>query len=195
MPEILRQFWAEIARARKAGDPNAGFATLATTRADAAPGIRTVVLRDIGGRPGLFTSATSPKWAQISADNRISLAIWLPTLQVQYVIEGRAEPIPNVIVSNSWQQRPRPAQILDHYYATIRPQSSPLDDRSAFLDGARGLRRTLGEAAPLDPPESAAGCYVNPECIERLALDDTERLHDRVRHRLEDDWRPESLVP
>lgn len=186
--------WADIAAAKDAGDPNAGFATLATIRSDAAPGLRTVVLRRIGGRPGLFTSATSPKWAQISADNRLSLLVWLPSSQVQYVLEGRAEPIAEVSVSESWQQRPRAAQTLDLYYATTHPQSAVLDDRTQFVEQLRELRRRHGETA-LETPVTAAGCYVNPESIERLALDDTERLHERTRHRLDNDWLPEPLVP
>jgi pyridoxamine 5'-phosphate oxidase len=191
----LERLVGELATARERGDPNADLCWLATARDDGAPGLRTVVLRNVSGRLGVFTSGTSPKWRQLEEDNRVSVAVWLPTLRVQYVIEARAEPMPSAIVHASWVQRPRPAQLLDLYYQGTLPQSHPLPDRAAFEHGLDAVTANHADDEVLEPPESASGLYLNAEVVERLELDDDTRRHRRVRYRLATQWEPEELVP
>lgn len=195
MIEPLVLLSRDIKEARSKGDGNADLCVLATNRDDQSPGLRTVVLRDVAGRFGLFTNGTSPKWRQIEADNRVSAVVWLPSLKVQYVLDARVEPIPEAVVHAAWRKRPRPAQILDMYYEHTQDQSKVLPDRAAFERGMEGTRNALAADNALDPPTSARGLYLNPEVVERLELDDAHRLHRRSRFRLANQWLEEVMVP
>jgi pyridoxamine 5'-phosphate oxidase len=188
----LARFAADRARARAAGDPWADLCVLATysgTGTDA----RTLVLRDVDARPAVFTNATSPKHAQFSTYPDIAVLVYLASVGVQYRMNGVLEPIQRHVVHHHWRARPRIPKVMDWLYREHAPQSAAVPSREALEAAHDALHRRLGE--DLHAPEEATGHYIVARVIERLELA-RDRIHDRVRYRLDGDaWRHEILVP
>jgi pyridoxamine 5'-phosphate oxidase len=183
------------ARARAAGDPLADLCVLATAQDAGAPGVRPIVLRDVGPQGiGLLVSQTSPKWAPLSSGRYELLLLWL-TIRRQYRVRGRVAPMPDSLVQTYWDQKVHESRLLDLYYATYGAQSTPVPSRERFLEGIEALRRRHPTPEAVPRPELLRGVYLVPERIEawRGAPD---RLHDRRRfERNGADWREETLVP
>ena len=186
---------ADRERARAAGDPFADLCVLATAADPAAPGVRPIVLRDVGPQGvGLLISRTSPKWGPLSSGRYELLLLWL-TIRRQYRVRGAVAPMPESLVQTYWDQKVHESRLLDLYYATHGAQSSVVPSREAFLEGIEALRRRHPSPEAVPRPELLRGVYLVPERIEawRGAPD---RLHDRRRFTREGSgWREETLVP
>jgi pyridoxamine 5'-phosphate oxidase len=189
---------ADRARARTAGDPLTDLCVLATAggAADAdAPGVRPIVLRDVGPQGiGLLISRTSTKWEPLSAGRSELLLLWL-TIRRQYRVRGRIAPMPEALVETYWSQKVHESRLLDVYYATYGAQSTAVPSRERFLEGIEALRRRYPTSEDVPRPELLRGVHLVPDRIEawRGAPD---RLHDRRRFAREGaGWREETLVP
>jgi pyridoxamine 5'-phosphate oxidase len=176
-------------RARERNDPCAGLCTLANLDESGWPESRTLVLRDLEDRLAVFVNATSPKFQYL---DRVSLVVWLPSLNIQYRLRCHTEPVPQALVAESWQLRPAPPKQMDWLYTLRRAQSSPIDSREALLQELAGL----GLTEPLSAPDTARGFFLQPRIIERLDLGMENGVHDRRRYRLGNPtWIEEVLVP
>jgi hypothetical protein len=86
-PDPIALVVDDRARARAAGDPLVDLCVLATgggAEAEGPPGVRPIVLRDVGPQGiGLLISRTSPKWAPLSSGCYELLLLWL-TIRRQY---------------------------------------------------------------------------------------------------------------
>jgi pyridoxine/pyridoxamine 5'-phosphate oxidase len=183
---------ADRARARAARDPMADLCVLATVDGD-EPHARTLVLRDVEGRPAVFMNATSPKHAQITVQPRVAIVVYLASCAVQYRLNGMLEPIARTIVHGHWRARPRIPKVMDWFYREHTPQSAVIDSRASLESGHATLDARLG----VDPlaPEEAMGHYIVAETVDRLALA-SDRIHERTRFsRVPQGWRCEILVP
>jgi pyridoxamine 5'-phosphate oxidase len=185
-------------RARAAGDPFADLCVLATagpaTDAD-APGVRPIILRDVGPRGiGLLISRTSPKWEPLSCGRYELLLLWL-TIRRQYRVRGRIAPMPDDLVEAYWNQKIHESRLLDVYYATYGAQSTAVPSREHFLEGIEALRRRYPTPEAVPRPELLGGVHLVPDRIEAWR-GSPDRLHDRRRFTREaDGWREETLVP
>ena len=189
MTDPLHRLAADRALARERRDPCAGLCTLSNLGEDGWPEARTVVLRDLDDRLAVFVNATSPKFAHLE---QVSLVVWLPTLNVQYRLRCRTEPVPGALVAESWQLRPEPPKHMDWLYTLRHLQSSPIESRAMLLETIDSL--DLPE--PLTAPETARGLYLLPELVDRLDLGMENGIHDRRRYRLGNPtWSEEVLVP
>ena len=125
------------ARARAAGDPFSDLCVLATAghvRDAAAPGVRPIVLRDVGPQGiGLLISRTSPKWEPLSSGRYELLLPWL-TIRRQYRVRGTVVPMPDTLVETYWNEKVHESRLLDLYYATYGAQSSAVPSRERFLE-------------------------------------------------------------
>ena len=175
-------------RARALQDPYAELCALATVDSRNHPQVRTLVLRDLNDRLGVFVNASSPKWPSME---RVGALIYLDSLGVQYRLNCTTDAVPAELVRASWQLRPDTPKRLDWFYEQ-RTQSSELSDRDQLLE-----ELAAGKIPdPLVAPESARGLYLIPWQIERLDLNSGDGVHDRRRWRLEDGaWRERVLVP
>lgn len=171
-------------------DPCAGLCTLASLDASGWPDARTVVLRDLADQLAVFVNATSPKFAHL---DRVSVVVWLPTLNVQYRLRCGTTPVPQALVAESWQLRPEPPKHMDWLYTLKQGQSTAIDSREALLEALAALELP----DPLVAPETARGFYLNPERIDRLDLGMENGVHDRRRYRRGNPggWHEEVLVP
>lgn len=189
--EIVR----ERERARGAGDPLADVCILATAGRDVAPGVRALVLRDVGPQGvGLLVSATSPKWEPLRAGRYECLLLWT-TIRRQYRIQGGLGPMPEALVERYWQQKVHESRLLDLYYDEVQPQSSAVASRPAFLDGIEALRRQHPTPESAGRPALLRGVYLVPFRIEAWR-GSPDRLHDRQLYtRAGRGWREQMLVP
>jgi pyridoxamine 5'-phosphate oxidase len=186
------------AAARDAGDANAPLCWLATADADGRPSVRTIVLRDLADDFAVFTGATSPKARDLARRPACELVTWFPSLQRQWRLEARAEPLARDRLEAHWVRRPRAGKLLDHLHAAGRPQSGPAPDEATLAAELAALDARLGDDPPM--PESAAAFLLHVHAVERLQLTGEEALHRRGRWTrdpkvAEAPWRFEVRVP
>jgi pyridoxamine 5'-phosphate oxidase len=198
MPEALDpvdQIVADRVRARAAGDPFADLCVLATAQEPEQPGVRPIVLRDVGPAGiGLLISRASPKWAPLSAGHYELLLVWL-TIRRQYRVRGGIAPMPEALVQTYWAQKVHESRLLDLYYATHGVQSSVVPSRERFLQGIEALRRRYPSPEAVPRPDLLRGVYLVPERIE-VWKGSPDRLHDRRLFTRDGvGWREETLVP
>ena len=185
---------ADRAAAREARDANAELCMLATVDATGAPRVRTLVLREREDGFALFVSRSSPKWRELAAEPRAELLCWFPALQRQWRLEATLTPLPPAASRTSWHQRPRVAQLLDHFHATQHAQSSPVPEADTV---ARGLA-ALDAQLPPEPevPDVAGALSIDVTRAECMALRRDPEPHRRLRWTREaGGWRAEHLVP
>jgi pyridoxamine 5'-phosphate oxidase len=194
-PDPLTEIAAARERARVAGDPFTDLCVLATADGAGPPGVRTLVLRDVGAQGvGLLVSQTSPKWAPLLAGQYECLLVWL-SIRRQYRIRGRLGSMPAPLVEEYWRQKGHASRLLDLYYSAVQAQSSPVPSRARFLEGIEALRHRHPEPDGVPMPPSLAGVYLLPDRIEAWH-GSPDRLHDRHAYRREAaGWVEEILVP
>jgi pyridoxine/pyridoxamine 5'-phosphate oxidase len=188
--EDLRERWrAEQQRAVAASDPMAPLVSLATVARTGQPEVRTLVLRWLNDQPALFVNATSPKWEAITAEPRVALLAYWPSLKIQYRLDGTVTPLAAEPVQRSWRMRPPVPRKLDQLYESKAAQSSvlpPSEDLASWLAAT--------DEDPQAVPASATGLLFAAERIERLALQDNAP-HDRAQARAAHQWQLERLMP
>src|SRR5262245_16290654 len=194
-PDPIALIVDDRARARAATDPLADLCVLATAPGAGAPGVRPIVLRDVGPQGvGLLISRTSPKWEPLSAGRCELLLLWL-TIRRQYRVRGTVASMPDALVETYWNQKVHESRLLDLYYATYGAQSTTVPSRKRFMEGIDALRRRYPPPEAVPRPELLEGVYVVPERIE-VWRGSPDRLHDRRRFTLDGaGWREETLVP
>jgi pyridoxine/pyridoxamine 5'-phosphate oxidase len=190
-PDPIGQLRRDREKARSLEDPCAALCTLANVDADGIPHARTLVLRDLGERLGVFVNGTSPKFPAIAA-GPVSVVVWLPSISIQYRLACRTEPIPRETVAESWQFRPEIPKRMDWLYESGQAQSTVLESREALLD----LVQAIALGADATAPVSASGFFLDPHMMERLDLATPDGVHDRRRYTLGNPvWKEEVLVP
>jgi len=190
-PNPLKQFEVWYGEALASGVPEADAMTLATATTDGAPDARIVLLKSFDGRGFVFfTNYQSRKAEELAANGRACLLFyWLP-LKRQVRIEGTVEKVS--------------AAESDDYFHT-RPWGSKLgawaSDQSRVITSRENLEKRFAEfelefADNVPRPPHWGGYRLIPTAIEFWQGRDN-RLHDRIRYRLQQDksWRIERLAP
>lgn len=185
----------ERERARAAGDPMTDLCVLATAEDGGPPGVRPIVLRDIGPDGiGLLISETSPKWGPLSRGRFELLLLWL-SVRRQFRVRGRLAPMPEALVTRYWEQKVHASRLLDLYYATHQGQSTVIASREAFLGGIESLRGQYPTPDSVPRPPLLRGVLLVPERVEQWR-GSPDRLHDRrLFTRGADGWREHTLIP
>lgn len=181
--------------ARELGDANADLCFVALCDED-GPSVRTLVLRDVADNTfSLFINRSSPKWETISKDNRAQLLIWYASLQRQYRVTGTLTEIDRAVITDNWHRRPAGSKYMDHTYESLGPQSSVIDSRETLVNFIADLKQSNPEDE-LHVPDAATGVVLSATQIDRLDLNNPDRIHDRRRYTLKgDDWIEEILIP
>lgn len=177
--------------ARQKDDPMDNRCVLGTQDRRGRVAMRTLVLRDLGHRLGVFYNASSAKSAELAtSDGRASLMIFLPMIGVQYRIQAKLEPISHREIALRWRFKPDAAKRMDVVYEAM-PQSSLVDDFA-------GVQELFDNAEPpRDTPTNSVGCYIEPYEIERLELREDPHMHARQLFTLNDagEWTMRHVVP
>ena len=185
----LVQFESWFGEACDAGIPAPNAMTLATVRPDAAPTVRTVLLK-IFDQDGFvfFTNYGSRKANEIEANRRAALCFHWASLERQVRITGSVERITEAESYAYFSTRERGSRIG----AWASKQSQPLLDR-------RELQRRVSETRDsftdkdIPLPPFWGGYRIRPEVIE-FWQGKADRLHDRlIFTRKGDDWSTERL--
>jgi pyridoxamine 5'-phosphate oxidase len=163
---------------------------LATATPDGAPSARTVLLKGLDERGlAFYTAYDSRKGSELDANPRAAVVFPWVELQRQVLVEGTVQRVADEDSDAYWATRPRGSQLG----AAASPQSQPVASRAALEEACR----RLGEQYPDDVPRPArwGGYRLSPEAVE-FWQGRPDRLHDRLRYRLEGDrWAVERLAP
>jgi pyridoxamine 5'-phosphate oxidase len=190
-PDPFRQFAAWFQEALESGaikEPNA--MVLSTVSADLQPHGRFVLLKGFDAQGFVFfTDHRSDKGRELEANARVALTFGWIELERQVRIEGTATKTPRADVETYFATRPRGSRLgaWSSDQSVVIPNRGVLETRLAETDA-----RFLGDVPA--PPEWG-GYRVVPKRIE-FWQGRTNRLHDRLRYRKENDaWVVERLSP
>ena len=165
----------------------ANLCILATAGTE-GPEARTLVLRDVDDRLGLFFNGHSPKAREVGHSDAVAVLVYLPSLSLQYRLHTTLTAIPADIVHANWQYRPDVPKKMDWLYER-HPQSSEIASRQMLIE-------ELPIATPDRAPTSAIGYFLVPLAVERLDLGQANGVHDRRRYtRQGETWHEQILVP
>jgi pyridoxamine 5'-phosphate oxidase len=190
-PDPFAQFAAWLEEAASAGIELPEAMTLATASAGASPSARMVLLKGHGPEGFVFFSGyESRKGRELDENPRAALVFYWHELGRQVRIEGTVERLPREESEAYFRTRPLGSRLA----ALASRQSEVVSSREeldARFDEARA-RHADGEV-PLPP--AWGGFRLVPHVLE-LWQHRENRLHDRLRYRLEaDGWVVERLEP
>ncbi|MDX6747752.1 pyridoxamine 5'-phosphate oxidase [Polaribacter sp. PL03] len=165
---------------------------ISTIGKDGFPKNRIVLLKKFTWEGFIFyTNYTSEKGKAIEENNHICLSFFWPALEQQIIIKGIAE---------------KQVENLSDGYFESRPDGSKLgawaSNQSTVVDSRKELEQSLltfekeFEGKEITRPQHWGGYLVKPISIE-FWQGRPNRLHDRIRYRLEKDfsWKIERLAP
>ena len=188
----LVQFESWFGEACDAGIPAPNAMTLATVRPDAAPTVRTVLLK-IFDQDGFvfFTNYGSRKAAQIKDNPEVALLFPWFSMGRQVSVTGPASRISGAVSLKYFLSRSRGSQLG----AWTSEQSSVISSRSVLETTLAQMRRRFKEGdIPL--PSFWGGYRVQPQTIE-FWQSRPDRLHDRYQYTRQTDnsWTIDRLAP
>lgn len=183
--------WYEAALA--AGSPAAEAMALATSSGEGAPSVRMVLLRGLDHAGLAFhTNRESRKGGELRDRPRAAAALhWERPVHRQVRLEGRVEALPDPESDAYFSGRPRGAQIS----AWASPQSAVVPSRDDLERRWTAAWARFPEGAVVPRPPFWGGYRIVPEIVE-FWQGRQDRLHDRVRFRIEEGhWVRERLAP
>jgi pyridoxamine 5'-phosphate oxidase len=189
----IRQFrrWYDEVRANGVSEQDAISMTLATASREGCPSARIVLLKSFSDLGFVFfTNYLSRKAKELSENPCASLLFYWPQLWRQVRIEGDVEKISGADSEAYFQSRPLGSKLG----AWASNQSEVVENRETLEARFGELEKRFGEKVPR--PEHWGGYRLRPNSIEFWQGRDN-RLHDRLRYRLQEDgsWLIERLAP
>jgi pyridoxamine 5'-phosphate oxidase len=188
----LRQFdeWLRAAQACGMSEPTA--MTLATVGGDGRPSARIVLLKGHDNEGFVFyTNYESRKGRELERNPHAALVFWWPPLARQIRIEGKVEKVSRERSEEYFQTRPLGARLG----AWASRQSEVIESRELLERRVEEVARRFPDGE-VELPPFWGGYRLRPDCIE-FWQSRADRLHDRLRWRLQSDgsWRSERLSP
>ncbi len=191
-PNPLQQFrswFYEVQDAAIVDEANA--MTLTTMGLDGFPKGRVVLLKKYDEHGFYFyTNYGSEKGIAIRENNKVSLSFFWPGMERQILIKGMAEKTSVEDSDNYFASRPTGSQLG----ALVSRQSEVVANRQVLEDELNELEEQF-ESKDVPKPTNWGGYIVKPMEFE-FWQGRPNRLHDRIRYRLEGlDWIIERLAP
>jgi pyridoxamine 5'-phosphate oxidase len=187
----FEQFAAWLGDAEAAGIGLPEAMTLATATPEGEPSARMVLLKGHG--PGgfvFFSGYESRKGRELEENPRAALVFYWHELGRQVRVEGTVERLPREDSEAYFRTRPLGSRLA----AAASRQSDVLPSRDE-LDARFEELRALHAGGDVPLPESWGGFRLHPHTLE-FWQHRQNRLHDRLRYRLDDDgWVVERLAP
>ncbi|HEY3050720.1 MAG TPA: pyridoxamine 5'-phosphate oxidase [Gaiellaceae bacterium] len=185
-PVALFNAW--FAEAREAGVEVPEAMTLATADEHGRPSARMLLLKGADGRGfAFFTGYESRKGRELAENPRAALVFYWRPLGRQVRVEGTVRRLSAEESDEYWATRP----VRSRAAAAASRQSEPIEGREQ-LEAEFEAQLALDD---VPRPPHWGGYVLEPESIE-LWQHREDRLHDRLRYRLEDaGWAIERLAP
>lgn len=188
-PKLQFEGWFKEALKSEIDEPNAF--TLSTIN-DGRPSARVVLLKGFQDEgPVFYSNYQSPKGQQLTATPFAAATfLWLP-LERQVRIEGRVEKVSATMSDEYFATRPRGSQIG----AVASPQGQVVSSREDLEKQFAEIEKRYPEGTIIPRPSHWGGFVIVPTVWE-FWQGRRNRLHDRVRYRLQDGaWIKERLAP
>lgn len=187
------QFTTWFQQAVDANYPEPNAMSIATATVEAAPSLRTVLLKyfDTNGFV-FFTNYRSRKALEINSNSQVSLLFPWVALERQVIVYGKAEKISEEESLKYFQSRPHDSQLG----AWVSHQSSVIPDREWLATKLDELNQQF-EPGEVPLPEFWGGYRIVPHQIE-FWQGGSARLHDRLlysRDTSSASWKIDRLSP
>lgn len=188
-PLALFKTWFNEAESMQAAD-EVNAMTISTIGADGFPKSRIVLLKqyDEDGFT-FFTNYHSEKGRAIEANPNVCLSFFWPGAERQVIIKGKAAKTDAQVSDGYFDSRPKGSRLG----AIASDQSQVIASREVLDRKLHDLEKMYADR-PVMRPDHWGGYVVKPVEIE-FWQGRSNRLHDRIRYRLDGNWVVERLAP
>jgi pyridoxamine 5'-phosphate oxidase len=166
--------------------------TVSTIGLDGFPKSRVVLLKKYTEEGFIFyTNYNSEKGKAIANNPNVCLSFFWHSMERQIIIKGVAKKIPENLSDGYFESRPDGSKLG----AIVSNQSEVIPSRQYLDDKLKQLEIEL-EGKEIIRPNHWGGYLVEPKEVE-FWQGRPNRLHDRIRYKLEDDfnWKIDRLSP
>lgn len=174
------------------GDTEVNAMTVSTIGLDGFPKARVVLLKQFTFEGFIFyTNYDSEKGRAIAQNSNVCLSFFWHALERQVIIKGVAEKVPENISDGYFESRPNGSKLG----AMVSNQSQVIASRAVLEENLKQLEAKFSEKV-IPRPLNWGGYLVKPVEIE-FWQGRPNRLHDRIRYHLNDDysWKVDRLAP
>lgn len=188
--ELFQKWFYEVEASEGVDEPNA--MTISTIGVDGFPKSRVVLLKKYTHEGFIFyTNYTSEKGKAIADNPHVCLSFFWPNMERQIIIKGKAEKLAENLSDGYFESRPEGSKLG----AIVSDQSSVIPSRKVLEEKLKALEKEF-QGKEISRPDFWGGYMVKPVSIE-FWQGRPNRLHDRVRYTLQEDynWKIERLAP
>ena len=188
--ELFQKWFFEAEASEGMEEPNA--MTISTMGLDGFPKNRVVLLKKYTEEGFIFyTNYNSEKGKAIEKNPNVCISFFWPLLERQIIVKGKTEKIARNLSDGYFESRPEGSKLG----AIVSNQSEVIDSREILERKLKELEKELA-GKEIKRPENWGGYIVKPVSME-FWQGRPNRLHDRIRYRLQEDldWKIERLAP
>jgi len=189
-PFVVFKHWMLEAEKNEINDPNA--VALATVNESNQPDVRMVLLKEFDSNGFIFfTNLNSKKGTDLTKVPKASMCFHWKSILRQVRIAGAISLISDTEADKYFNSRP----YLSKIGAWSSNQSSPMENRDAFLKKIEEYKNKFKDQNNIPRPKHWSGYLLSPNRIE-FWKDVEGRLHQRLEYlKVSNSWKKQILYP